>query len=129
MNCTLSRPIPYQHLLPTVGWLGQKNCSSFPRSLVVLHSVCCTIFMIEKDVFFILSRAWDKEKILRSMRNQTSDLQIPCSNALPLSHRDSTVGEVYYKVHMTHVLHTTRISNVISVMFVDRNKRDSIRTP
>ena len=63
------------------------------------------------------------------MRNQTSDLQIPRSNPLPLSHRDSTVSEVYYKVHMTRVLHTTRISNVASVMFVDRNKRDSIRTP
>ena len=72
-NCTLSRPIPYQHLLLTVGWLGQKNCSSFPRSLVVLHSVCCTIFMIEKDVFFILSRAWDKEKILK--RHEESNLR------------------------------------------------------
>ena len=43
---------------------------------------------------------------------------------LPLSHRDSTVSEVYYEVHMTRVLHTARISNVDSVMFVDRNKRD-----
>ena len=58
------------------------------------------------------------------MRNQTSDLRIPRSDALPLSHRDSTVSEVYYKVHMTRVLHTARISNVESVMFVDRNKRD-----
>ena len=46
------------------------------------------------------------------------------SNALPLSHRDSVVSEVYYEVHMTRVLHTTRISNVNSIMFVDRNKRD-----
>ena len=30
------------------------------------------------------------------------------------------VGEVYYKVHMTCVLHTARISNADSVMFVDR---------
>ena len=58
------------------------------------------------------------------MRNRTSDPRIPCSNALPLSHRDSTVSEVYYEVHMTRVLHTARISNVDSVMFVDRNKRD-----
>ena len=58
------------------------------------------------------------------MRNLASDLRIPRSDALPLSHRDSTVSEVYYEVHMTRVLHTARISNVDSVMFVDRNKRD-----
>ena len=58
------------------------------------------------------------------MKNRTSDLQIPPSDALPLSHRDSTVTEVYYEVDMTRVLHTARISNVDSVMFVDRNKRD-----
>ena len=58
------------------------------------------------------------------MRNRTSDLRIPCSDALSLSHRDSTVSEVYNEVHITHVLHTARISNVDSVMFVDRNKRD-----
>ena len=34
------------------------------------------------------------------------------------------VSEVYYEVHMTCVLHTARISNVDSVMFVDRNERD-----
>ena len=59
------------------------------------------------------------------MKNRTSDLRIPRSDALPLSHIDSTVSEVYYEVHMMiHVLHTARISNVDSVMFVDRNKRD-----
>ena len=54
------------------------------------------------------------------MRNRTSDLRIPRSDALPLSHRDSTVSEVYYEVHMTRVLHTARISNVDSVMFVKK---------
>ena len=53
------------------------------------------------------------------MKNRTSDPRIPCSDALPLSHRDSTVSEVYYEVHITRVLHTARISNVDSVMFVD----------
>ena len=57
------------------------------------------------------------------MRNRASDLRIPRSDALPLSHRDSTVSEVYYKVHMTSVLHTARISNVDGVVFVDGNKR------
>ena len=60
------------------------------------------------------------------MKNRTLDLRIPRSDALPLSHIDSTVSEVYYEVHMMiRVLHTARISNVDSVMFVDRNKRDS----
>ena len=58
------------------------------------------------------------------MRNRTSDLRIPRSDALPLSHRDTTVSEVYYVVHMTHVLHTARISSTDGVVFVDRNKRD-----
>ena len=58
------------------------------------------------------------------MRNRTSDLRIPRSDALTLSHRDSTVSKVYYEIHITRVLHTARISNVDSVMFVDRNKRD-----
>lgn len=75
-------------------------------------------------MFFVLSQALDKEKILRPMRNRTSDLQIPRSDALPLSHRDSTLS----KVHMTRVQHTARIRNVDrdvdSVMFVDRNERD-----
>ena len=55
------------------------------------------------------------------MRNRTSDLRIPRSDTLPLSHhKDSTVSEIYYEVHMTRVLHTARISNVDSVMFIDR---------
>ena len=54
------------------------------------------------------------------MRNWTSDLRIPRSDALQLSLRDSTVSEVYYEVHMTRVLHTARISNVDSVMFVNK---------
>ena len=56
------------------------------------------------------------------MRNRTSDLRIPCSDALPMSHRDPMVSEVYYEVHMTRVLHTAGISNVDSVMFVNRMK-------
>ena len=34
------------------------------------------------------------------------------------------VSKVYYEVRMTCVLYTATISNVNSVMFVDRNKRD-----
>ena len=52
------------------------------------------------------------------MKNQTSDLQIPRSDALPLSHSDSTVSKVYHEVHLTCVLRTARISNVDGVVFV-----------
>ena len=54
------------------------------------------------------------------MRNRSSDLRIPRSDTLPLSHRDSTVSEIYYEVLMTRVMHTARISNVDSVIFIDR---------
>ena len=55
------------------------------------------------------------------MRNRISDFQIPRFVALLLSHRDSTVRDssVYYKVHMTSVLYTARISNVDSSIFVN----------
>ena len=53
----------------------------------------------QKDVSFVLSRAWDTgEKFRVPMRNHTSDLQIPCSDALPISQRDSVVSKVHYKV-------------------------------
>ena len=72
-------------------------------------------------MFYVLSRAWDKEKTLTPMRNWTSDLWIPSrSDALPLSHSNFTVSEVYYKVHMTCVPCTATINDVNSVMFVNK---------
>ena len=74
-----------------------------------------------RKMFFVLSRAWDKEKILSPHEESNlrpSDLR---SDALPLSHKDTSMSEVYYEVLMTRVLHTARISNVDSVMFVDRS--------
>ena len=41
-----------------------------------------------------------------------------------MSHRDSTLSEVYCKVQMTRVLHTARISNVDSVTFVNGIRKD-----
>ena len=73
---------------------------------------------------FVSSRPWDKENILgphQESNLRPSDLR---SDVLALSLRDSSVSEVYYEVHMTRVLHTARISNVDSVMFLDRNSRD-----
>ena len=80
---------------------------------------------LEKDVFFCLVMSvGQRKKFWVPMKNQTSDLRILHSNALPLSHTDSMVSKVYYKVHVTRVLHTAGISNVDSIVFVDRNKRD-----
>ena len=65
-----------------------------------------------------MSRAWDKEKILSPHEESNlrpSDLR---SDALPLSHQDSSMSEIYYEVLITRVLHTARISNVDSVMFL-----------
>ena len=53
------------------------------------------------------------------MRNRTSGLRIPWSDALSVSPRDSTVSKVYFEVHMTCFLHTTGISDVDSIMFVN----------
>ena len=46
---------------------------------------------------------------------------------LPLSHRDSTVSVVYYEVHMTCFLHTTRISNADGMTRVVKHRRVEIK--
>ena len=62
-----------------------------------------------------------RRKFWVHMRNRNLDLWIPRSDALSLSHRDSLVGKAHYEVHacMRRVLHTARISDVDSVMFVN----------
>ena len=61
------------------------------------------------------SRAWNKEKILNLHEESNSDLRISRSDALPLSHRDYGEQDL-----MIRVLHAAKISNVNSVMFVNR---------
>ena len=80
-----------------------------------------------ENVFSSCHEHGTKKKFWVPIRNRTLDLRIPRPDALPLSHRDSTVSEVYYEVHMTRVLHTAGISNVDGVMFVDRNKSKLFR--
>ena len=45
--------------------------------------------------FFVLSRAWDKEKILSPHEESNLRPSVSRCDALPLSHRDSTMSEVY----------------------------------
>ena len=73
----------------------------------------------ERKMFHLVTSMEQRQTFCIPMRNRTSDLRIPRSDALSESHRDSMVSVVYYEVHMTRVLHTTRINNVDSVMFVD----------
>ena len=51
--------------------------------------------ILKKDV-------WEKKKFWVPTRNQNSDFKILHSDALALSHRDSMVSEVHYKVHIWH---------------------------
>ena len=77
---------------------------------------------LKKDVFFCLVTSVGQRK--NSESPWRIEPQIFGFCALPLSHTDSMVSQVYYKVHVTRVLHTAGISNVDSIVFVDRNKRD-----
>ena len=71
-------------------------------------------------MFFLLSRIWGKEKILSPHEESNlrlSDSAIQCSTTEP---QRLCGDDVYYKVHMTHILHTAGISNVNSIIFVNR---------
>ena len=73
-------------------------------------------------MFFVLSPAWDKEKILSPHEESNlrpSHSALRCSTTEPQRH----YGEQgLYKVPMTLILHNARISqvDVDSVMFVNR---------
>lgn len=52
----------------------------------------------EKKMFFVLSRAWEKEKNSESPRGVEPQIfGFPRSDAIPLSHKDSMVSEAHYK--------------------------------
>ena len=84
----------------------------------------------EKDVFFLSGHGTNK-RFWVPMRNSTSDLWIPCSDALPLSYRHSEVSAwgPLQSSYTTHILHTAtcRISNVNSLMIAHRIGDISLR--
>ena len=65
---------------------------------------------LKRDVFHLVTSMGQRQNSESPWGIKPQTLQILCSNALPLSHRDSMVSEVYYEVHITHVLHTARNS-------------------
>ena len=69
-------------------------------------------------MFFRLVTSVGYRKILSPHEESNLRPSDLCSDALPLSHKDSLVSEVYYEVLITRVLHTARIHNVDSVMFL-----------
>ena len=69
-------------------------------------------------MFFRLVTSVGYRKILSPHEESNLRPSDLCSDALPLSHKDSLVSEVYYEVLITHVLHTARICNVDSIMFL-----------
>ena len=80
--------------------------------------------IIKERCFFCLVTSMGQRKNSESPQEIKPQTFRFCALILYLSHRDSAVSKVYYKVCMTHVLHTARISNVNNIMFVDGNKRD-----
>ena len=80
--------------------------------------------LIRERCFFRLVTSVGQRKILSP--HQESNLRTLRSDGLPLSHKDSTVSDVFYEVHMTRVLQTARISNVDSVISLMK-KRSLIR--
>ena len=72
---------------------------------------------IEEDVFRLVTSMGQRKnsEYPRGIKPQSSD-------ALPRSHRDFTMNEIYCVVHMTRVLNIARISNVDNVMFVNRTR-------
>ena len=91
---------------------------------LLMHRPMETQNIIKERCFFCLFTSVGQRKNSESPQEIKPQTFRFCALILYLSHRDSTVSKVYYKVCMTHVLHTARISNVNNIMFVDGNKRD-----
>ena len=67
-------------------------------------------------MFFVLSRASDKEKFQVPTRNRTTELRIPRSDALPLSHRDSMVSKAQHVIYTLFVEHRCLVNSRTCVL-------------
>ena len=82
--------------------LNDRNISIY---ISVLHTFPEMLTTRNWKMFFLLVTSVGQRKNSES-HLRPSDLR---SDALPLSHKDSSVSGVYYEVLMTRVLHTARI--------------------
>ena len=74
---------------------------------------------MEKDVFPLVKNMGQRKNSefpIEESNLRPSDSAIQCSTTEP---QRLCGDEVYYKVHMTHILHTAGISNVNSIIFVN----------
>ena len=78
------------------------------------------IYYINIKIYFALSRAWYKEKI--QSHYEESNLR-PLDSVLRCSNQWATETPLWARSIMTCILHTARIGNVESVMFVERIRR------
>ena len=73
------------------------------------------MWLLGKDIFGHVTSVGQKK-----YSESPQGIEPQSIDALPLSHKDSMVSEVYYEVRKTRVSHTAKISNVDSVLFVNR---------
>ena len=73
---------------------------------------------MEKNVFLTCHECRTKEKFWVPLRNQTSDLRISQSDALPLSHRDSTVSKAHCEVVYIHIQHLSCILLGLAMLLI-----------
>ena len=72
-----------------------------------------------KKMFFLTCHECrTKEKFWVPLRNQTSDLRISQSDALPLSHRDSTVSKAHCEVVYIHIQHLSCILLGLAMLLI-----------
>ena len=124
----MKRTLQYFLFLTTIkiGRTLRDVFGSYQFALDFFRASSKTWWSIERDVFFSSCHEHrTKEKLLRvySMRNRSSDLPIPSSMLYHWA-TDTPRWARSITKFMIPVLHTVRISNVDSIMFVDRNKRD-----
>ena len=74
------------------GLKRNKKCCILPDFPKPAFRFWVRVLNLEKDVFCLVMSVGQKKNSGVCLKNQTSDLQIMHSNALPMSHRDCTVS-------------------------------------
>ena len=120
MHC--SKTSCFLELQQTLPWIHHTQTQSAWLKPVLQISITDINFMFQQlstweRCFSSCHEHGTKKKFWVPMRNQTSDLQIPCSNALSLSHRDYSEGGLLWSSvwHTSCTLLGSNVNNIISV--------------